>query len=84
MNNKVDFEKFVTSTGNQIWWTPIPHIGGYGGVQAANGYLAFYPLSKFVEEVNQVKSAVVFIHPNPANDEPLWEGMVRYKIMIKN
>jgi hypothetical protein len=88
MKNKEDFEKFVESTGNQNWWTPVPHIGGDGGIlpsvrHAGEGYLSAYPLSTFVEEVSRVKSAVVFVHPNPANDDPIWEGFVRYKIMVK-
>jgi hypothetical protein len=84
MKNKRDFEEFVTSTGNQIQWTPIPHVGSDGRIlHTAEGYLAAYPLSKFVEEVSQVKSAVVFVHPNPANEDPIWEGLVRYKIMVK-
>ena len=84
---KSEIEALV-SDGNEVEWRHIPHIGAKGNgypslLQVTEGLLIFKRLSTFLEDLKTTKNSVIFIHPKPDEDEVLWDGMVRYRIIPK-
>lgn len=85
---KSEIETLVSDT-NIVEWRDIPHIGakcnGYPSLlQVTEGLLIFRRLSTFLEDLKTTKDSVIFIHPKPDEDEVLWDGMVRYRIIPKD
>ena len=85
---KSEIEALV-SDGNEVEWRHIPHIGAKGNgyppvLQVSEGLLIFKRLSTFLEDLKTTKDSVIFIHPKPNEDEVLWDGMVRYRIIPKD
>jgi hypothetical protein len=85
MNTKSEFENFIVNSGNSVRWTSIPHIGAKFKIipslaQAVTGFLTTHSLDKFIDNVNNNKSREVVIYPQSENNI-LWDGKVRYKIV---
>lgn len=85
---KSEIEALV-SDGNEVEWRDIPHVGAKfkycpGLFQATEGFLIAKRLSTSLKELKTTKDSVIFIHPKPDEDEVLWDGMVRYRIIPKD